>query len=1663
MSTDPFDAIAFQQEIGQPTYAELIYTEVREGKAFPPSTATVENSLNRLAFGKPGPYKDIPIQTPPKLTPSSPTRRPYNVSGTNEAATQQALRQQRVTSEFRSLLSNSIGPKNLNDFINQLVTPSISTTFNELYHINSLGTLNIPAPGGGLVFKAEDPNKIIVGGAANSLSGALYEFTVIRDSGGHITGVGPASYLGSASYVDSGITYEPTTGVLFVCGWPDNLLHQYKPGNYTTPSKTINLGVNNPASSIGFVPASYPGSGRAKLVIRSAGIGYDITLIPDGTGTFNIGPVAPQEGALLGNPAGFTYVPLGSALFAKPSMMVTEYSSGAVGAYELDEDTGWAIVSSRRAVAAGLTGARGAAVDPVTGDYILSTFDGTVRLWNITGGFVPYGFSPPAADCIVSYPLDHGDVSSNANPPWSWNWTDGKSFSANGPAWDVGNLVIKMPAGTKVMYGYNNALRLSSIPGFNSLPAGNWVRFSFKAVALRAGAPAGSKTSVRFGVYARSGDTTSATYVANNVTPFVGWDGCSHVGEVDVLNVADPDNITLVERDQFTTITGVFQLSSHLDSVDHRCLCVGLPGSSPGVPLYNGEMSSIFVTDFQVCKIEGEPEKSNRIKNSRFDIISQEIAPVQPPAGYKTEVYGWNWDQSAYGIWEPVGRVLLKNGLFYQAVSGLIPLQSLSVTFTAHWKNIRLTNPSPVGVLRAIVRTGSVNGTIIFQQDYTGQTGDVRTISFATSNIDSSGVAYVFFQVFGNSNVFTDPEIELNSVYARQTGVGSDECTLPITNVRALVQWNGVPRQPVNLFSLFLRLVYRHLTNPFDKTVRNVLATTDGRLGTVTPVSCSNANTCDFWKQIGSGGQAVPLVTTTGLNQGNIVTIENNQLTSVASRTNWLWAIPGSTTANNKDALVSVFDDNFGEDGYILESVEILGLIQVLNPTTPTVPVCDGPFNCGLDPAVSIDFVIRYQNIHNQAREFRKTFPLSSIYPMSTNTTNWDTLTALGYGALGHTARWESAKFILDAPDGSGLDQCTSPFQFAATGHGEFKLKKLTMKGRGIAAEACDARIEITETQKGNALNEIQSIVLPSPTGGVWTLRFEYSGLTGTTANIPANAPASTVQSRLEEVPIIGVGNVLVSGNGTSSKPYVVEFINLLGGRDFPLLKANGSNLTGSATAFAVKLVTGTMNERQTITKDTGNNTSLTVTFIGVPSAPIASDASLNAFQLALEGIGTIGAGNVLVSGTIADRNASYQGPWNIDFIGGFAGHNVAPLVVQTGGYTATTDWQGGVGTGDVQKVMVTASNGSFKLQTAYPPSGTQVPPPVPVTTVDININAGASQVKQRLVEAASWLTNADLSVTRLDSGAPDLNQWRIKFVGQWLGKEVPLLTVINSNLEGGKIVVEEVVKGFGLSDKQKINILKAGGGTYRLVATAAGTTATTVSIPWNASAEGVELALQALPIFPLAEDVAVIDAPINQPDVVISFTVSFGRRFGDLQLLDSVNNLQCHLPALSAIGPPPYDYNLMECEEDDSIFCSPGPLLCRPGEGDDEVPEEICCDQLTIRESANVYREVMLQRDLFDPNTSIASGKSFTIKDMAVLKGLRPSQYNAYLRDFYTGALKPVDMSTLVYTKMSVLLIGTSIDTKTTRERLSKELKRRPEILPSRMSWSNPILQGSS
>lgn len=106
------------------------------------------------------------------------------------------------------------------------------------------------------------------------------------------------------------------------------------------------------------------------------------------------------------------------------------------------------------------------------------------------------------------------------------------------------------------------------------------------------------------------------------------------------------------------------------------------------------------------------------------------------------------------------------------------------------------------------------------------------------------------------------------------------------------------------------------------------------------------------------------------------------------------------------------------------------------------------------------------------------------------------------------------------------------------------------------------------------ATAEVQTVTITgTPTGGTFTLTFDGQ----TTGPIAFDATNTVVDTALEALSNIGVGEVAVTGGPGPGTPYVVTFLGTLG--NVPQMTASGAGLTGGVTpAVAVTTNTGGSN-----------------------------------------------------------------------------------------------------------------------------------------------------------------------------------------------------------------------------------------------------------------------------------------------------------------------------------------------------------------------------------------------------------------------------------------------------------------------------------------------------
>jgi trimeric autotransporter adhesin len=235
--------------------------------------------------------------------------------------------------------------------------------------------------------------------------------------------------------------------------------------------------------------------------------------------------------------------------------------------------------------------------------------------------------------------------------------------------------------------------------------------------------------------------------------------------------------------------------------------------------------------------------------------------------------------------------------------------------------------------------------------------------------------------------------------------------------------------------------------------------------------------------------------------------------------------------------------------------------------------------------------------------------------------------------------------------------------------------------------------ITVSTTQTGvAALNEIQRFSFTA-TGGTYTLEFDGQ----VTGAIAYDAVAATIQTALEALSNIAVGDVTVSG----TNPFNVEFKLAYAATDVGLLIGNGTSLTGAVSIAISETRPGSGATNSTWEIAFALSSTATGTyFVHTPEDADSETVVINALdtqatvQAAFEA--AVGAGNVVV----IRSTSSSQIIFTVEFTGIYAG--IECLLSSIGSAFPVEETQAGSATGvdELQDIQFSGSptGGTFKL-----------------------------------------------------------------------------------------------------------------------------------------------------------------------------------------------------------------------------------------------------------------------------------------------------------------------------------------------------------------------------
>jgi hypothetical protein len=450
---------------------------------------------------------------------------------------------------------------------------------------------------------------------------------------------------------------------------------------------------------------------------------------------------------------------------------------------------------------------------------------------------------------------------------------------------------------------------------------------------------------------------------------------------------------------------------------------------------------------------------------------------------------------------------------------------------------------------------------------------------------------------------------------------------------------------------------------------------------------------------------------------------------------------------------------------------------------------------------------------------------------------------------------WTTADIAYDAPAAVDIDEVQQIRLLGNPNSGSFRLSLggETTRRIGWSAPATDPGI-----------NEVQRIqLLGPPTGGTFTLTFEGQ----TTGTIERFATAAAVQTALESLSNIGVGNVQVTG-GPLPAAVQIEFTGALGSSVWDPLTADGTNLVGGVVEVST-VTDGTPSVRQALA-ELGSigpfdilvaggplpGTNVSIQFqnnLGGRNVPalLVSDVTLNtgpgsvqvntvadgrtSVQTVLEALPNINAGDIDVAG-----GPLPGAPIVIEFLGGLAGTDV-PLLLGDGsgligganpdvqvtlltqGVTSVRERLEELSNIDPGDVVVTGPvGGPYDVEFSGQYTSQNVPlmtgngddlTPAP-QTVDVTTTRMAVPSLRRVLEALPGIDPGDVAVT---GGPLDADPLRVVFGGQYTGQDVPLMSWRSNAIYGydalpsGTGVLVEILDASGIADSTTVSIPRTG------------------------------------------------------------------------------------------------------------------------------------------------------------------------------------------------------------------------------------------------------------
>jgi Flp pilus assembly protein TadG len=288
--------------------------------------------------------------------------------------------------------------------------------------------------------------------------------------------------------------------------------------------------------------------------------------------------------------------------------------------------------------------------------------------------------------------------------------------------------------------------------------------------------------------------------------------------------------------------------------------------------------------------------------------------------------------------------------------------------------------------------------------------------------------------------------------------------------------------------------------------------------------------------------------------------------------------------------------------------------------------------------------------------------------------------------------------------------------------------------------------------------------------------------------------------------------------------------------------------------------------DRVTITQTSGQ---FTLTFAGQTTAPLNWNVdSASAVQTALQGLGSIGSGNVSVSRSNRVYTITYQGALGGKDVGPLSAAAVGPAPPAPSVLTTTNGGPASPAVNEIQTVTIPPqTSGFFRLTFSTPSGGSQ-------TTVNIAYDAPASTVQTELRNLSN-IGNNDVVVTK----NPNNGDYTITFQNNLAGTDVAQISVAKVAGGGGGNPSSATTRTGSpavpaTNEVQKVTVTQAGG-TFTLTFNGQ----TTADIAFDDDAGTVQTELRNLNNIG-NNDVAVTKSPNNNTQAG-TYTITFQNGLG--------------------------------------------------------------------------------------------------------------------------------------------------------------------------------------